>query len=135
MIIGDIMREPEVTVNENTFINDARYLMKVNRLKILPVKKNGMFAGIISEETLENYFAITTSISCYNRRFFLINNLTVKEFINNDPFLVSPEMTIIDALRLSREKGCCEFPVVDKGRLVGITNESEIIKEIFSRYI
>ncbi len=129
------MKEPEVTVNENTIIYDAWHLMKVNRIKILPVKKNGMFAGIIREEILENFFAITTSMTYYNRRFFLINNLTVKEFINENPFSVVSEMPIIDALRLSREKGCCEFPVVDNGRLVGVITESEIIKEIFSKYI
>ncbi len=58
--------------------------------------------------------------------------MKVKEIMVKDPITISPDAAFEHALLLGQEKRIGAFPVVDKGKLVGITTESDLVRFITS---
>jgi acetoin utilization protein AcuB len=59
---------------------------------------------------------------------YMLSKMIVKEVMVKDPFAISPDMPVEDALDLGQEKGFGAFPVVEDGRLVGVVTESDIVR-------
>jgi acetoin utilization protein AcuB len=58
--------------------------------------------------------------------------MKVEEIMVKNPITISPDTTFEEALLLGQEKRIGAFPVVDKGGLVGITTESDLVRFITS---
>ncbi len=54
--------------------------------------------------------------------------MMVKTRMTPNPITASPDMGILDALKLMREHKVRRLPVLDKGKLVGIVVESELLR-------
>jgi acetoin utilization protein AcuB len=48
--------------------------------------------------------------------------------MEKNPVTITPDTPFEDALRIGQEKKVGSFPVVDKGKLVGIATESDIVR-------
>ena len=55
--------------------------------------------------------------------------LQAKDIMTKDPVTVSPGMEIVQAARILIERGINGVPVMDKGRLVGILCQSDLIAQ------
>lgn len=55
--------------------------------------------------------------------------LQAKDIMTRDPITVSPEMEIVRAAEILLEKGINGVPVLDKGKLVGILCQSDLIAQ------
>jgi CBS domain-containing protein len=53
--------------------------------------------------------------------------ITVGEIMNTEPITVRPDTPTSEAIRLMREKKVACLPVIEKGRLVGIVTEHDLI--------
>jgi acetoin utilization protein AcuB len=54
--------------------------------------------------------------------------MKVKEIMKRNPVTITPDTPFEEALRIGQEKKIGSFPVVDKGKLVGIATESDIVR-------
>jgi acetoin utilization protein AcuB len=63
---------------------------------------------------------------------YLLTTMKVKEVMDKNPAKVSPDMPFEDALNLGQQKGNTGFPVVEKGELVGIITNGDIIRLLSS---
>jgi acetoin utilization protein AcuB len=54
--------------------------------------------------------------------------MKVKEIMKKNPMTFGPDTPFEEALRIGQDKKIGSFPVVDKGKLVGIATESDIIR-------
>jgi len=59
---------------------------------------------------------------------YLLAKMTVKEVMVKNPFTISPDMPVEEALQLGQDKGFGAFPVVENGKLVGVVTESDIVR-------
>lgn len=128
MRIKDIMTENPITVDADTLIIDAQKMMKEKNIRRLLVTENGKLVGIATQHDLLKVSpSPATSLSVWEINY-LWGKMKVRDVMHKNPVSVSPETTFEEALTLGQEKKIGSFPVVDKGKLVGITTESDIVR-------
>jgi acetoin utilization protein AcuB len=54
--------------------------------------------------------------------------MKVKEVMKRNPFTLTPDTPFEEALRIGQDKKIGSFPVMDKGKLVGIITESDTVR-------
>jgi acetoin utilization protein AcuB len=123
MRIKQMMTENPVTVSPDTLVLDAQRIMKEKNIRRLPVVDKGKLVGIVTKtELLENAPSVAHGLND------LLSKMKVKEIMRKNPVTVTPETPFEDALRIGQEKKIGSFPVVDDGKLLGITTESDIVR-------
>jgi len=128
MRIKDVMTRNPVTADSETLVLDAQKLMKENNIRRLPIVDKGKLVGIVTKhDLLEASPSPATSLSVFELNY-LLAKMKVKEIMKKNPVTITPDTPFEEALRLGQEKKIGAFPVVENGKLVGITTESDIIR-------
>jgi len=126
--IRDIMSANVVAVEEKTSIHDARKIMDAHKIRRLPVLKKDKLVGLVTKHMLlEASPSPATALSIHELQY-LLAKMTVKDIMVKNPYTVSPDMPVEEALQLGQEMGYGGFPVVEDGRLVGVVTESDIVR-------
>src|SRR3972149_4381222 len=128
MRIRDVMTKNPITVDSETLVLDARRLMKENNIRRLPVVDKGNLVGIVTQhDLLEASPSPATSLSIHELNY-LLAKMKVKEVMKKNPLTLTPDTPFEEALRFGQDKKIGSFPVMDKGKLVGIVTESDIVR-------
>ncbi len=128
MRIRDVMTKNPITVESHTLVMDAQKIMKENKIRRLPVVDKGKLVGIVTHhDLLQAAPSPATSLSIYELNY-LLAKMKVEEVMTKNPVSLSPDTPFEEALRIGQEKGIGAFPIVENGKLVGITTESDIIR-------
>ncbi len=128
MKIKDMMTKDPITVEPDTLVLDAEKIMKKKNIRRLPVVEKRKLVGIVTKyDLLEARPSPATSLSVYELNY-LLAKMKVKEIMTKNPVAVTPDTPFEEALRIGQEKKIGSFPVVENGKLVGITTESDIIR-------
>jgi acetoin utilization protein AcuB len=128
MRVKDIMTENPITVETNTPIKDAHRLMVKHKIRKLPVLKRGKLVGILTYDMiLEASPSPATSLSIQEVHY-LLAEMKVKEIMAKDPVTLGPDTPFEKALVLGQNSRIRGFPVVDQGKLVGITTHGDILR-------
>lgn len=132
MRMRDVMTKNPLTVDSETPIAEAKRIMKEKNIRRLPVVDKGKLVGMVTERMiLEASPSPATTLSIYEVHY-LLSKMKVKDVMVKNPITVSPGTTFEETLLLGQEKRIGGFPVVDKGRLVGIVTESDLVRFITS---
>jgi acetoin utilization protein AcuB len=123
MRIKQMMTENPVTVSPDTLVLDAQRIMKEKNIRRLPVVDKDRLVGIVTKTEL-----FETAPSVVRGLDDLLSKMKVKEIMRKNPVTVTPETPFEDALRIGQERKIGSFPVVDDGKLLGITTESDIVR-------
>jgi acetoin utilization protein AcuB len=128
MRIRDMMTKNPITVDGETLVLDAQKIMKENNIRRLPVVDKGKLVGMITKhDLLEASPSPATSLSVHELNY-LLSKMKVKEIMKKNPATLTPDTPFEEALRIGQEKKIGSFPIVDKGKLVGIATESDIVR-------
>jgi len=129
MRIRDMMTKNPFTVEPEMLVLDAQKIMRENNIRRLPVVEKGKLVGIVTKhDLLEAAPSPATSLSVYELNY-LLAKMKVRDIMRKNPVTVSPDTPFEEALRIGQEKKVGSFPVVDeKGKLVGISTESDILR-------
>jgi acetoin utilization protein AcuB len=128
MRIRDVMTKNPISVDSETLVLDAQKIMKENNIRRLPVVDKGKLVGIITQhDLLEAAPSPATSLSVHELNY-LLSKLKVKEIMKKNPVTITPDTPFEEALRIGQEKKIGSFPVVENGKLVGISTESDIVR-------
>ena len=126
--IRDVMTKNPITVDSETLILDALRVMKEKNIRRLPVLDRGKLVGIVTQKDLnEAVPPPTTSTSAHEFHDFL-SKMKVKEVMKKDPLTLSPDTPFEEALRIGKKNKISSFLVVEDGKLVGITTESDLVR-------
>jgi len=128
MLIKKRMSSPVITVDPDIPIMQALDLMRKNRIRRMPVVKEGKMVGIISEGDLLNAApSDATSLSVWELNY-LIGKIKVKEIMTEDVITVSADTPIEEAAYLMDENKIGGLPVMEQGKLVGLITETDLFR-------
>ena len=128
-VVADLMTTEVATLQRNDKLSIADDVMKLGRVRHLPVLgDDGELAGIISQRDL--LYGSLASVLGYGSvgRAKLLATILVKEVMTADPLVIDPDASIAEAARIMtlHKIGC--LPVVKDGALVGIVTESDFVR-------
>jgi acetoin utilization protein AcuB len=122
------MTKNPITVDSETLVLDAQKIMKENNIRRLPIVEKGKLVGIVTQhDLLEAAPSPATSLSVHELNY-LLSKMKVKEIMKKNPVTFTPDTPFEEALKIGQEKKIGSFPVMDKGKLVGIATESDIVR-------
>ena len=128
MRIRDVMTKNPITVDSETLVLDAQKVMQNNNIRRLPVVEKGKLVGIVTQhDLLQASPSPATSLSIHELNY-LLARMKVKEIMKKNPITLTPDTPFEEALKMGQDKKIGSFPVVEKGTLVGIATESDIVR-------
>ena len=128
MLVGERMSHPIVTIPPTTPITDAPKLMRQEKIRRMPVIKDGKLVGIVSDKDLLNASpSSATSLSIWEMNY-LLSKITVGDVMTKDVLTVSPDATLEEAARIMADNKIGGLPVTRDDKVVGIITETDIFK-------
>ncbi len=115
--IKNIMRRNVVTVSPEDTVSIVSKKMANNNVGSVIILKNKNPIGIVTREDIINTVAHGKNP----------NTLKVKEFKQKRFLVAKPEDDLLSVIKEMNEIGIKRVPVVDKGKLVGILTDKEIL--------
>ena len=127
MKVKDIMVKEVATLDVNDELSLANDIMRLGRIRHLPVVDGPRLVGIISERDLfRSSLAQALGYGTKATRD-LMKTLRIKDIMVPQVITITPETDLKDAVQLMMEKKIGCLPVVEEDRLVGLITETDIL--------
>ncbi len=129
MKVAGLMTSPVITASPETAILDARQLMLKERIRhLLVTEADGSLVGIVTDRDIRlNLPSQATSLSVWEINH-LLTKLTVGEVMTTAMITIGPHSEARDAAVLMLDHSIGALPVTERGRLVGIITETDIMR-------
>ena len=126
--VRDRMTRVVATTHPEVPVMAARELMRKHVLRHLPVvDQRGRLVGIITDRDLRQVIFMPTLRDRVPEVGKLLRGLTVSDIMTRAVVVVRPGARINEAARLMHERKIGALPVVERGRVVGIITETDIL--------
>jgi CBS domain-containing membrane protein len=127
MKVRDIMVKEVANLDINDELSLANDIMRLGRIRHLPVLDGTRLVGIISERDLfRSSLAQALGYGSQASRD-LMKNLRIKDIMVKEVATVSPDMALCEAVHLMIDKKIGCLPVVEDEHLVGLITETDIL--------
>jgi CBS domain-containing protein len=130
MDVRDLMRREVVTLEAPDTLDLAEGIMRLGRIRHLPVVSGDRVVGVLSQRDL--FRAAVSSLLQLRgdaEREWLAT-IPVQAVMTAPAFTVGPSVSLRAAVRLMIEKKIGCLPVVEDGRLVGLLSESDCLAQL-----
>ncbi len=127
MTVKEVMVKEVATLDVNDELSLANDIMRLGRIRHLPVVEGNRLAGIVSERDLfRSSLAHALGYDGQESRD-MMKKLRIKDIMVKEVTTISPDTKICDAVRLMMAKKIGCLPVVEGGHLVGLITETDIM--------
>ena len=129
MKVRDVMVRDPVTLNEGDHLDLADDLMALGRIRHLPVERDGVLVGVVSQRDLFRAAASSALRLRRTAQHTWLQKLIVRDVMSAPPTTTATDADVRDAVQLMLDKrfGC--LPVVSpEGRLVGLLSETDCLR-------
>jgi CBS domain-containing protein len=128
-LVRDLMSADVVTLGRNDKLAAAEDLMRLGRIRHLPVlDEDGGLAGIVSQRDLFHSGLMKAMGYGSHAQQHALATVAVKEAMTTDVITTTPQAPIIDAARVMLEHKIGCLVVVESHKVVGILAESDFVK-------
>ena len=129
MKVAELMTSTVITASPDTAILDARQQMLKERIRhLLVTEADGSLVGIVTDRDIRlNLPSQATSLSVWEINH-LLTKLTVGEVMTRTMITIGPDSEARDAAVLMLDHSIGALPVTERGRLVGIITETDIMR-------
>jgi acetoin utilization protein AcuB len=129
MTVKEVMVKEVATLDVNDELSLANDIMRLGRIRHLPVVDGSRLVGIVSERDL--FRSSLAQALGYGGEVSrdLMKTLRIKDIMVKEVTTISPEAKLYDAVRLMIDKKIGCLPVVEDDRLVGLITETDIMRQ------
>lgn len=130
MYVSDLMQREVVTLEAADSLDLAEDIMRLGRIRHMPVVAEGRLVGILSQRDL--FRAAVSSVLKLQRsaeREWLAK-IPVRDVMTAEVVTIGPGAPLADAVQLMLERRIGCLPVVEDGRLVGLLSESDCLRHL-----
>jgi CBS domain-containing protein len=129
MKVKDIMVKEVATLDVNDELSLANDIMRLGRIRHLPVVEGPRLVGIISERDLfKKSLAQALGYATKDTRE-LMKTLHIKDVMVTGVITVPPDTELCEATKIMVEEKIGCLPVVDGTTLVGLITETDILMQ------
>ncbi len=129
--VSQFMATDLFTVRPDDIVDFAATLMDWRHIRHIPVEDDdGELVGLLSHRALLRLVA--------EGRVGGDLKVTIREIMTRNPVTIDSDSTTVDAIRLMRKEKVACLPVVDKGKLLGLVTEHDLIvvaSHLLERYL
>lgn len=125
--VSDLMAKDVETIHPEEDLDLAAMVMRMERLRHLPVVVDGQLLGLISDrDVLRAQVSSVAGLSQVEQR---CANMRIRagEVMTRALVTVSPKASAVEAAELLREHRISCLPVVEEGKLVGIITATDFL--------
>ena len=116
MSVERYMTKELITIPEDASIQTAIFVMKEHSIRHLPVVKNGLFVGLVTQSDLRGVVIPS-----------LYGEISIKDVMIANPIIIHPNDSIEMAASLIYQHKIGSLPVVKDNTLVGIITINDIL--------
>jgi len=128
MLVKERMSKPVISVPPDMPILDALKLMQREKIRRVPVVKEGKMVGIVSDKDILNAGpSDATSLSVWEMNY-LMSKISVRDIMTTDVRTVHEDTPIEEAARIMADNKIGGLPVMSNGRVVGLITETDLFK-------
>lgn len=128
MLVADVMQAAVLTITPKTTLPEAVRLVQHRGIRHLPVVEDDQLVGIVSDRDLKRAMASpATSLEAHELRY-LLDAVTVDEIMTRAVITVGRMFPIEEAARLMVKEKVSALPVTERGRLIGIVTETDVLE-------
>jgi len=132
MKVVDVKTRNPLSISPSETVAQADELMSQNRIRQLPVVKDGALIGIITDRDLRSFLSNSLLSPPEEREHAL--GTEVNEIMTTHPLTVAPDDELQDAVELLLEEKIGGVPVINESeRLVGIITYIDVLKCFLNR--
>ncbi|MBI5639077.1 MAG: CBS domain-containing protein [Nitrospirae bacterium] len=122
-VASDIMTSPVITIEWDSSVKEAEEMMTRYGVNVLPVVRNGKYAGQISRETVEKAL------------FHGFNRHKCSEFSTPDALTVGTDAPIRDIETMMIERNQRFMPVIREGEIIGAITRTDILRVLYEEFL
>ena len=130
MRVRDLMQTDVVTVDADAHLEIAEGLMRMDRIRHLPVVSKGALVGIVSQRDLFHAALSTAMARSPEDEQRWLARIPVRAAMTREVLSAHPDADVGHAVEMMlRERVGC-LPVVEDGRLVGLLSETDCLRHL-----
>ncbi len=122
-IASDIMTSPVISIEWNASVKEAEVMMTKYGVNVLPVLRDGKYAGLISREIVEKAL------------FHGFGKNRLIEFSTTDATTVGPHTPIREIETLMIEQNQRFMPVVENGKIIGAITRTDLLRTLYEEFL
>ncbi|ACX51204.1 CBS domain containing protein [Ammonifex degensii KC4] len=130
MFVRDCMTANPITITKDTPIFQALEIINKHKIRHLPVVQDGKLIGIVTERGLLRISPSPASTLSVYELNYILAKLTVAEAMVKNPITTTPDTPIEEAALVMREHKIGCLPVLEKGQLVGIITQTDMVEAL-----
>jgi CBS domain-containing protein len=130
MKVRELMTTDVATIGRNDELTIGDDIMKMKRLRHLPVVEEGRLVGMLTQRDLF-HAALSTALNFGEKaQKEFLKTVVVKEVMTEEVLTIDPGADVKEAARLLIEHKIGCLPVVENGKLVGLVTETDLLRVI-----
>ena len=116
--VRDIMKTDVVSMPASRSVQEAAKEMASRSISCIVITEQKKPIGIVTERDLVRRIIAKGKLP---------EDFELKDIMTKNPITVKPDASIVDAARMMKRNKIRRFPIIEKGFLVGIITETDIL--------
>lgn len=122
------MQRKIVTISAHESLSTVEDIMRLGRVRHMPVVSGGQLVGVVSERDLLRGSLSSLSAHRTAERKAFLYAVEIGRVMSSPPIVIHPGASIKEAARTMAEAKIGCLPVVDGDDLVGIVTETDVLR-------